>query len=280
MPYEMFEHIVGLNPRLRMLDLFNLGEPFLNKDIFKMLALTRKKKIRTAIHTNLSAYDTDLVERIIETPPTRLHISVDGMSQKTYGIYRIGGDFEKVRRNMEYLSKRIKETGRGPSVEWGFLYHKGNQKDIPAVKVFAEKLGFKAFIRPLVSPENQRRTWHTEETLAQEAISFKNNVACPHLWLSMMVKPNGKLGFCCFAYMDSEDLSEPLTTINTPEELLALWNSAPFKRGRACFRKESKYREIKQPILCEKCDLYQRHGGLDPEKHFYDTPFRYLYKGM
>jgi pyruvate-formate lyase-activating enzyme len=273
MSYDLFEHIVGLNPRLRILDLFNLGEPFLNKDIFQMLALCREKKIRVAVHTNLTAYDTDLVERIIETPPTRLHISVDGICQETYGLYRVGGDFEKLRRNMEYLSKRIKETGKGPIVEWAFLYHKGNRQDIGQAESLARKLGFKFFVRPLVTPTHLGPDWHDPETLKSDAVSFKANVVCPHLWLQMTVKPTGALTTCCFAYHD-QDQVDSLATLSTPEQLLELWNSAYYRRGRACFSSDATFREIPKPMLCETCNIYPRSGGLDPKKHPYDSTIR------
>jgi len=273
MPYDLFEHIVNLNPRLRILDLFNLGEPFLNNDIFRMLSLCRKKKIRTAVHTNLAAYDTDWVERIIETPPTRLHISVDGASRDSYVLYRVKGDFDRVRRNMDYLSRRIRETGKGPVVEWAFLYHKGNRQDIPAARSLAEKLGFKFFVRPLVVPKHLGPEWHDPETLASEAVSFRANVVCPHLWLQMTVKPTGALTTCCFAYHD-QDESASLAGISCPEQLLELWNSSYYRRGRACFRTESTYREIPKPMLCETCNIYPRHGGLDPQEHPYDSTIR------
>ena len=39
MSYECFEHIIGLNPRVNSIDLYNWGEPLLNRDIFRMLDL-------------------------------------------------------------------------------------------------------------------------------------------------------------------------------------------------------------------------------------------------
>ncbi|NQT27221.1 radical SAM protein [candidate division KSB1 bacterium] len=275
MPFEMFEHIVNLNPNLRMLDLFNLGEPFLNKDIFRMFELCQKKRIRVSVHTNLEAYDMDMVERIIQSPLARLHISVDGLCQETYGYYRVGGSFDKVWKNMKYLSRRIKETSRGPAVEWGYLYHKRNKQDISEAQKRAQELGFKFYARPLVIvPQERGPEWHDSGTIANEPISFRSDVVCPHLWLQMTLRPTGQLAYCCFAYHDDDALSEPLTSISTPEQLLELWNSGRVKRGRACFRKGTSFREIKNPMLCETCNIYPRTGGLDPEKHPYDMTFR------
>lgn len=274
MPYDLFEHIVSLNPRLRMLDLYNLGEPFLNKDIFRMLELCRRKGIRTAVHTNMAAYDTGLVERIVETPPTRLHLSVDGVRQETYAAYRRAGNLERVMQNMDYLSRRIRESGRGPSVEWAFLYHKGNEGDMDEARAMASRLGFTFYARPLAVPDRLAERWHHPETIRNEPVDFRSNVVCPHLWLQMTLRPNGALAFCCFGYLDADDLSEPLSSISTPEQLLELWNSGLFRRGRTCFDRQAHYREIEKPILCEKCTNYPRTGGLDPEKHPYETPYR------
>lgn len=275
MPFDMFEHILHLNPNLRMLDLFNLGEPFLNKDIFRMIDLCRRKDIRVSVHTNFEAYGTDMVERIVQTPPSRLHISVDGLNQETYGMYRIGGRFENVWKNMKYMSKRIRETGRGPVVEWGFLYHNRNRHELPEARTHARALGFKFYARPLVIvPYSRALEWHDEDTIASEPVTFRSDVVCPHLWIQMTVRPTGELAPCCFAYHDDDVLSEPLTSISTPEQLLELWNTGPVKRARACFRKGGTFREIQNPILCETCNLYPRAGGLDPKKHPYDVTCR------
>ncbi|MBN1893622.1 radical SAM protein [bacterium] len=274
MPFEQFEHIVNLNPRLKMIDLFNLGEPFLNKDIFRMTAYCGLRGIRTGIHTNLSAFDEEFVERIIENPPTRLHLSIDGARQETYEIYRQNGDFNRVRNNMERLSTRIREKGKGPVVEWAFLYHKHNHQDLQEAEAWARRLGFKFFARPLVVPQALIPDWHNEETSKKEPVSFKADVVCPHLWLQMTVRPNGAPAFCCFGYLDKDDLAEPLSSLSSPGQLLELWNSSVFRRARHCFDKKAVYREIPDPILCEICTNYPRTGGLDPNVHPYETPFR------
>lgn len=270
MSFELFEHILSLNPNVRMADLYNLGEPFLNKDIFKMLKLCQEKGIRTSTHTNLCAHGTDLIEQIVDNPPTRLHLSIDGMSPETYHMYRIGGDFDQLRNNMEFLSRRIRETGRGPAVEWVFLYHKGNKHEIADARDLARKLNFRFFARPLVVPPTVAADWHDPEDRGKETESFHMDVVCPHLWLKMTVKPTGALAFCCFAYDDDDDIGN-LSELNTPEELLALWNEGLVKRGRACFRRKGTFREIAKPMLCETCNVYKRTGGLDPVKYPYNT---------
>lgn len=270
MSFELFEHIVSLNPSVRMVDLYNLGEPFLNKDIFKMLKFCQDRGIRTSTHTNLAAYGTDLIEQMIAISPTRLHLSIDGVTPETYWTYRIGGDFDKVRRNMEYLSKRIRETGRGPAtVEWAYLFHKGNKHEIPQARDLARKLDFQFFVRPLVVPPSIISEWYDPEDLNQVTASFRTNVVCPHLWLKMTVKPIGTLALCCFAYDDDDDIGS-LVDLKTPEELLALWNESVVRRGRACFSRKGKFREITKPMLCETCNIYKRTSGLNPEKYPYN----------
>jgi pyruvate-formate lyase-activating enzyme len=269
MSYELFEHIISLNPNVRMADLYNLGEPFLNPDIFKMLKLCRVKGIRTSIHTNLF-YDRSIIDQMLENPPTRLHLSIDGVTPESYSIYRAGGDFNRVRENMEYLSGHIRKTGKGPSVEWAFLFHKGNKQDISEAREMAHRLGFQFFVRPLVVPPHLAPEWHDPEDLNKVSASFHMNVVCPHLWLKMTIKPTGALAFCCFAYDDVDDIGS-LVDLNTPEELLALWNEGIVQRGRACFRRKGTFREISEPTLCETCNVYKRTNGLDPKKYPYNT---------
>ncbi|MBN2103656.1 radical SAM protein [bacterium] len=269
MSYELFEHILSLNPNVRMADLYNLGEPFLNPDIFKMFKLCREKDIRTSTHTNLF-YDRSIIDQMLENPPARLHLSVDGATPETYSIYRAGGDFNRIRENMEYLSDRIRKTGKGPAVEWVFLFHKGNKQDIFTAREMARRLNFQFFVRPLVVPPHLAPEWHDPEDLKKVSASFHMNVVCPHLWLKMTIKPTGALAFCCFAYDDADDIGS-LADLNTPEELLALWNEGIVRRGRTCFQRKGTFREISKPMLCETCNVYKRSNGLDPKKYPYNT---------
>jgi hypothetical protein len=267
MPFDLFRHIIGLNPRVRTVDLFNWGEPFLNKDIFAMLALCAKKNIRTVVHTNLSAYGLDVVEQIVQTSPSCLQVSVDGLSQETYASYRVGGDIERVRKNMDQLSRRLRETGKTLRVEWQFLYHRKNMHDIPAARNLASRLGFLFQARPLLVPRSKATEWHDGPHTSEMLFNGRIPVTCPYLWLRLTVDPQGCLTFCCIAYHDDDKLSAPLSSISTPAELLSLLNSPILQRARACFQRDAKYSEIHTPILCEICDVFQRQGGLDSSLH-------------
>ena len=73
--------------------LYLQGESYLNKQLYDMIAYAREKKLYVSISTNGSFVHKNNVERIIKQAPDRLIFSMDGMDEKTYQTYRVGGTF-------------------------------------------------------------------------------------------------------------------------------------------------------------------------------------------
>ena len=81
----------------------NWGEPFLNKDIFSMIRYCKQKGIPyTSLDSNLNTFYSNDTETLVLSGLDRLTASIDGASQKTYEIYRKGGDFELAVSNLRF----------------------------------------------------------------------------------------------------------------------------------------------------------------------------------
>lgn len=260
--FEKFRHIIDLNPRCRIIDLYNWGEPFLNPDIFPMIEYCNSRGIRTNIHTNMNL-QKGVVEQLLAFPPTTLVISCDGIRQDSYSSYRKGGEIEKVMRNMEYLAARVEGEKIPIRLKWKFLYHQYNRNELLQARQLAKRWRMEFIQAPLLCfSKTEGEYWHGERR-----VNSTSPMACPHLWLRFHVNSKGYPVLCCSSYHKDDALLVDLSECQSSEEMLAVWNSSVFRRARRCFSHSSSFMEMKKPILCEICNYYRRTGGLDPEKH-------------
>jgi MoaA/NifB/PqqE/SkfB family radical SAM enzyme len=87
------------------------GEPYLNKDFTDMVSYATKHNIYSATSTN-AHYLTDAnCKKTIESGLSRRIISIDGVSQESYGQYRIGGNLDKMIDGTKNIVKWKKVTG-------------------------------------------------------------------------------------------------------------------------------------------------------------------------
>jgi MoaA/NifB/PqqE/SkfB family radical SAM enzyme len=104
MKFEAFKKIIDeVKDYVIQVDLYNWGEPLLNKEIFKMVEYAHKLGIRTRISTNLTILSESAVENMINSGLDELIASIDGASEETYQKYRVGGSFEKVIENLKLI---------------------------------------------------------------------------------------------------------------------------------------------------------------------------------
>lgn len=107
MSFDFFRSIVDqAAPTLQRLELFNYGEPFLNKKLPEMIAYVRQHypHVFTFTSTNGLVWNNeDQIRRVIESGLHELVFSIDGASPEIYTKYRQGGDFKRVIRNVKTM---------------------------------------------------------------------------------------------------------------------------------------------------------------------------------
>ena len=86
-----FERIINQFPDLNRLQLYFMGEPFLNKEIYKMIQLAIQKKILVSICTNGQTLDS---EKLLQSGLSEINFQIGGTTQSSHATYRINGDLE------------------------------------------------------------------------------------------------------------------------------------------------------------------------------------------
>ena len=107
-----------------------------------MVSYASSKGIYTATSTNAHFLTDEVARKTIESGLDRLIISLDGIDQKTYEQYRIGGDIEKVLAGAKHIVRWRKELkSKTPLVVFQFLVVKPNEHQVSQVKALAKEIG-------------------------------------------------------------------------------------------------------------------------------------------
>lgn len=144
MNYEDFKKIIDeIRWFAGKVFLHHYGEPFLNKDLLKMIKYAKDAGLYVNLSTNGEFFHSrEYAKDIIRSGIDYLFVSVDGKDQETHEKYRIGSDFNKVTEGFKFLTDAKKELkSLTPVVELQFLRTKYNEHQRDQMKQFAKQLG-------------------------------------------------------------------------------------------------------------------------------------------
>ena len=133
-------------PYLVKVNLYDEGEPLLNKNIPKMVDHLHRNKIATCISSNFSFKITDeYMKELLSCGLDRLIVAIDGATQESYAEYRKGGDLSLVVSNLERLISMKKRIDSSLQIELQFLEFPHNKNDRDTLRDLAIRLGVERF---------------------------------------------------------------------------------------------------------------------------------------
>ena len=117
------------------------GEPFLNPDLDKLIALARQRGLSVCVSSNFS-FQKD-IQRILRAEPDILKVSVSGYRQEVYQRHHNGGRAAHVYRNLETLHQYLSSNASDTSVVVGYHIYKDNPgADMARVGDICREYGF------------------------------------------------------------------------------------------------------------------------------------------
>ncbi|VVB82681.1 Radical SAM superfamily protein [uncultured archaeon] len=177
--------------------LSNKGEMFLNPEIFDIIQYAEDRGIRTHSDTNLNYFNEKMAEKLVKSGISELTISLDGASQKSYSLYRVGGDFEKVISNIKSINKfKEKYQSKKPVLNWQFIIFGHNQNEIEKAKKMADKLKIHFFLKKSWD-KNFSVPSNLSEIEDKEKIYKRDKSFCDDLWICPVINYNGNIFGCC-----------------------------------------------------------------------------------
>lgn len=226
--------------------LYNWGEPFLNKDIFKIIKHSFTNKVGTTIHSNFNFFNEDMAINSINSGLTHIYLSIDGASQEAYEKYRVKGNLEKVLNNVKLMvdtKKKLKSTF--PLITWKFLVFEHNKHEIEQAREMARSIGVDYFEVFNATPKLM--------DLYEECSQFRENPIqlanlkkpCKSLWSSIYIQSNGMAMPCSLAFKNDESFGNLLEN-----KLKTIWNNSNYYNSRKMFKSLS---TNDVPLPCNSC---------------------------
>ena len=204
------------------------GEPTLNPNIGKMI-----KRVRKFATVDLATHGMFVTEEMaVElNEATSLSVSIDGIGQEVYEIYRVKGDYEKAMRGLKLLAKERQRQGKN-KVNWTWVVHKQNEHQIPEAQRMGDAMGVNFGAKsPFLIDEDTLTNLHPSEKKYQrydgEGLLLADRYACREFWETIYFFVDGNIATCGF------DFNGRWYTGNANDEsVLDIWNGEKYRQMR------------------------------------------------
>lgn len=255
MDLELYKKIINeAAPNLLNLILYFQGEPFLSPTIFEMIHYANAKQIFTTTSTNAQAIDKTLAKKIVESGLQKLIISLDGVTQKTYEKYRVGGNLDKTLQAIKFITEEKKLQNKNfPKLEVQMIVFRHNEHEIEQFKKLCKKLKVQKITIKTAQIYNYTKKVNLIPTIKKYSrykfvngnwtLKHKLHNRCLRMWQGAVITTDGELLPCCF------DKNATYSYGNlTKKSLKELW----YSEKALSFRKQLLHNRT-QIDICQNC---------------------------
>jgi len=201
---------------LRRVTLFNYGEPFLCKDLLRMVRYAADRGLETFTSTNGQFFGSEKIAgEVVASGLTELLVCLDGADQETISRYRKDANFDEILSGIRrVLAARAKAGRAAPIVELQFIVMKHNEDQVERMRKIAADLGVDRFIVKTVgvSPAMPGFERLAEELLPADlsgsryerradgsfALKGEPGCGCEYVFSTLVVNSNGDVVPCCY----------------------------------------------------------------------------------
>ncbi len=247
--FEFYKELIDFSVKngTRAIKLNYINEPLIRNDLIKFIEYAKFKGILDIyFSTNGILLTKKISENLINSGLTRIQVSIDAKTQKTYEKVRPGGLLSTVIKNLENFFDIKKKLGNIiPLVRVNFVKTSLNENELEEfIKFWSKKvdmIGIQEFIKPTKVADNIK----SKKTLK------KKDFKCSFPFKQLVINNEKKILPCCTFWGEELVLQE----LSKPEDLKIAWNSSKMKKIRYT-HSQGKYHEIEQ---CKNCV----DGGLE-----------------
>lgn len=217
-----------LRPYLYNVNLYFQGEPMLHPRFFDFIEISAGTKI--TVSTNGHFITEENAGRLALSGLGKIIVSLDGMDNETYSIYRKGGEFEKVISGIKLVSQAIRNSGSSLKLEIQCLVNRHNESQISSLKRFSKDVNGVLRLKSMQvihresidywQPSDEKfRRYSSNETTKS---SFENH--CLRLWTNPVITWKGEVVPCCFD-KNADHIMGDLTT----DSFRSIWNGDKYE---------------------------------------------------
>ena len=237
--FSDFKKFIDENDFIEEIEISNNGEVFLNPELNDIIKYAHQKNVKlTALSgTNLNTVSNETLENLVKYQFKALTVSIDGATQKTYEIYRVGGNLNTVIENINKINEyKKKYNSIYPEIICQFILFGHNEHEIEDIKKLAKKLNiglkFKRNVFPNYSPVKNPKLvekltglpiYDDIDGLIKDSFKRQKKYACKLLFYKPQIDYDGKILGCCriFDFKANAFKDGLLNALNSPTVVYA-----------------------------------------------------------
>lgn len=266
---EDFERSLGwFRHTLQSVSFWNYGEPFLNRNLGRMVAVATRNGIHTCVSTNGHFLSGPVLDDVLTAGLSQMLVAIDTPHGDLYDRYRVGGDFEVVVKNFRHAVARKKALGAKTHIVAQYMLMSGSE-DIDAIIAHGEAMGAdKILVKTLGIGSAVARPSESDWALMPEADEFKrydspenmkakvhwDDARCSYIWRRMVLNSDGSCVPCC----RDQNAEFQLGDIKQGRTLASVWNARAYRDYRRKIRQTQR-----DAVMCQRCPELV-HKEMDP----------------
>lgn len=234
---KILDEVAEVSPQTRLW-LAIMGEPMIDANIVDHCRAARDRGLRR-VHLNSNGVflEGDRAEGVLDAGVESIYVAIDAVTSETFDRVRPGGDYPRVRRNVEnLLALRDAKGLTRPEIVVQFIIMDENEHEAEAFREFWLDRGAVVKMR-------LRQGWGTVLDHPDLVAHGGERFPCPWLVRTMNVHWSGKVTQCDADY---EEL-HPAGDLNT-QSIREVW------RGELARRREMQWNGDFSFPLCEECN--------------------------
>lgn len=248
MSFQDFVIILNSLPQeLTNIGLTNWSEPFLNKEIFKIIKYTKKNRpeIKIWVSSNGNAFRENMAVQTVQSGLDNLEITISGLTDEIYQKYHRNGKLNRVFRAIDEITgAKQKFNSLKPKLTINYLQFPYNIVDDEKIRQkISQELTNQEQLKFINAIRIVRGTMLGSQAILQEMKSrfpesnslFKNTThfknLCLQPFLNAAIRGDGAVFPCCIIEYRDEMVMGNLHDNN----FIDIWNSEKYKTFRKTF---------------------------------------------
>ena len=258
--FENFQKILEQIPTIIHLQLNGLGEPFLNKDIFKMISLAKSRQMTVTATSNACLIDEEKAKKIVASQLDLLKISMDSTDPLIYNQIRKSDLNQAINGIKNIVAARKAANTNKPSLWFNSIIMNQNLDQTLKILELASQLQidyvrfkpvdiFDLYSEKNLAVDNQKLIQHLKNVAGRsESLKISHNlkklisdfsnplkkedgIPCFSPWLEVYIQYYGGVRLCCEFYSKKYDIGN---LFETPFK--EIWNSKMMQQIRKDFK--------------------------------------------
>lgn len=198
-----------IGPYLLTASLWGWGESLLHPQLADILRITQNRGVVTFLSTNGQNLDDEKVlQALVSYPPTYLIVALDGLTDDTNSVFRVGAKLDPVLTGMRRLAQMKRQKGlQLPILHFRYIVMKHNEHELPQLPEFAAENQFDMLtVRTLSIIDAPDDIHHDLEPNDEKfrAYGYRNNkrisrtdFVCENAFIFPTVFADGTVVACC-----------------------------------------------------------------------------------